>query len=493
MNPLLVEAEGVKKSFDGVPALHNGTFKLVQGSVHALCGGNGAGKSTFLNILMGILRRDAGSIRVRGEEVDFLTPSDALSHRIAIITQELSPIPYMTVAENIYLGREPRAAGVVVDGRRMRANAEALLSRLKFDIDPTALMVSLSLAEIQLVEIAKAFSYDAEIVIMDEPTSAIGERETHVLFNAIRSLTSQGAGVIYVSHRLEEIFEIADTYTVFRDGAYVETGNIREIDRAHLVRQIVGREIAEPRKSARSQTGDVMLDVHSLSCADQFENISMQVSAGEIVGIYGLMGSGRSEFLNAVFGIGPRDRGTVALEGRTIVPGRPDRSIVAGMAMVTEDRKESGLVLSASIRHNISLSALRRFSWRGVVRPGRERAHSKDMIRRLSIRSASDDLPVSTMSGGNQQKVVIARCLSTHPRLLICDEPTRGIDEGAKQEIYSLLDNFVREGGAVLLVSSEAPEILQLSDRIIVFKKGRVNQIFPGHSANQESLLHAAS
>ncbi|MFL9936020.1 sugar ABC transporter ATP-binding protein [Paraburkholderia sp. RL18-103-BIB-C] len=492
MSSLLVEASGVQKSYDGVPALRDGRFKLARGSVHALCGGNGAGKSTFLSILMGIQARDAGSIRIRDEEVNFQSPLDALNHRIAIITQELSPIPYMNVAENIYLGREPRK-GVVVDKRTMRGNARALLERLNFDIDPTAPMVSLSLAQVQLVEIAKAFSFDAEIVIMDEPTSAIGERETHILFNAIRSLTSHGAGIIYVSHRLEELFEIADEYTVFRDGAYVESGKLGDIDRPHLVRQIVGREVAQPRKSTRSEAGKVMLDVANLSQSGQFNDVSLRVSSGEIVGIYGLMGSGRSEFLNAVYGIGPREGGTVTVDGREVMPARPDESIDAGMAMVTEDRKESGLVLGAPIRHNISLSALTHLSWKGVVQRRKERTHAAEMIRQLNIKTASDELPVSTMSGGNQQKVVLARCLSSRPKLLICDEPTRGIDEGAKQEIYTLLDRFVRSGGAVLLVSSEAPEVLQLSDRIVVFKKGRIKETLPGHSASQETLLHAAS
>jgi putative xylitol transport system ATP-binding protein len=493
MIPLLLEAEGVTKAFNNVPALRDGCFQLKPGSVHALCGGNGAGKSTFLSILMGILRRDSGTVKVRGEEVDFLLPSEALSHRIAIITQELSPIPHMTVAENIYLGREPRLAGFVVDTKRMQAAASELLSQLKFEIDPAAEMATLSLAEVQLVEIAKAFSHRADIVIMDEPTSAIGERETGILFQAIRNLTAQGTGIIYVSHRLEELFEIADSYTVFRDGAFVETGRIQDIDRAYLVQQIVGREIAAPRRSGRGKCGPVALDVQNLSSALAFKDISLNVCAGEIVGIYGLMGSGRSEFLNAIYGIGPRDGGSVTLDGASIPALRPDRAISCGMAMITEDRKESGLVLGASIRHNISLSALSRFSTNGILRADLEKRHSQYMIERLQVRATSDELPVSTMSGGNQQKVVIARCLSTKPRVLICDEPTRGIDEGAKQEIYALLDQFVRNGGAVLLVSSEAPEVLQLSDRIIIFKKGRAVQTMKGESANQASLLHAAS
>ncbi|WP_176053190.1 sugar ABC transporter ATP-binding protein [Paraburkholderia caribensis] len=492
-NVPLVHAVGVAKSFDGVPALRNGQFLLQSGSVHALCGGNGAGKSTFLSILMGILKRDDGTIEVAGKEVDFSGPLDAIESGIAIITQELSPVPHLSVAENIYLGREPRTAKIVVDTKKMRADADALLKRLGFDIDPAARIASLSVAQIQLVEIAKAFSFDAQIIIMDEPTSAIGERETHVLFDAIRRLTKQGVGFIYVSHRLEEIFDIADTYTVFRDGEFVETGDIASIDRAHLVRQIVGREVAEPRQSSRTNVGETLLEIKELSWTGKFEDVSLRVAAGEILGIYGLMGSGRTEFVSSVFGISPRDAGSVRFGGAEIPAERPDKALHAGISMVTEDRKESGLVLSSSIRHNISLTALRKFSWRGVIDGRKEREHANDMIRRLFIKTASDNLAVSTMSGGNQQKVVIARCLSTKPKLLICDEPTRGIDEGAKQEIYSLLDGFVRDGGAVLMVSSEAPEVLQLSDRIAIFKKGRLSQMLPTAGANQEMLLHAAS
>lgn len=492
-NRLLVQAAGVAKSFEGVPALRNGQFLLRAGSVHALCGGNGAGKSTFLSILMGILKRDAGTIAVAGREVDFSGPLDAIESGIAIITQELSPVPYLSVAENIYLGREPRTAKVVVDTKKMCSNAETLLKRLGFDIDPAATIASLSVAQIQLVEIAKAFSFDAQIIIMDEPTSAIGERETHVLFDAIRRLTRQGVGFIYVSHRLEEIFDIADTYTVFRDGEFVETGDIASIDRAHLVRQIVGREVAEPRQSSRTNIGETLLEIKDLSWAGKFEEVSLGVAAGEILGIYGLMGSGRTEFVSSVFGISPRDSGSVQFAGAAIPAERPDKALDAGISMVTEDRKESGLVLNSSIRHNISLTALGKLSWRGVVNGRKERDHVSDMIRRLFIKTSSDSLAVSTMSGGNQQKVVIARCLSTKPKLLICDEPTRGIDEGAKQEIYALLDSFVRDGGAVLLVSSEAPEVLQLSDRIAIFKKGRLSQLLPTSGASQEILLHASS
>jgi putative xylitol transport system ATP-binding protein len=328
---------------------------------------------------------------------------------------------------------------------------------------------------------------------MDEPTSAIGERETQVLFRAVRQLTSQGVGIIYVTHRLDEIFEIADTWSVFRDGCFVETGRIADIDRAGLVQRIVGRKVEAIRGRPMPTGCEAVLEVRSLAKRGEFSDVSLTVGAGEIVGIYGLMGSGRSEFLNAVYGITGADSGVVKMQGRPVRPERPDLAIRAGMAMITEDRKDSGLVLSASVRHNISLPALRAFAAGGVIRSRFERAHARLMIDKLAIKTASDTLPVSTMSGGNQQKVVIARCLSTSPRLLICDEPTRGIDEGAKQEVYALLRRFAEGGGAVLLVSSEAAEVLQLSDRILVFRKGRVAQTVESHAANQEVLLHAAA
>jgi putative xylitol transport system ATP-binding protein len=496
MPELLVEATGVAKSFDGVPALIEGELTLAAGEVHALCGGNGAGKSTFLNILMGILQRDSGTIRVNGKEVNFRSPTEALRERIAIITQELSPILDMTVAENIYLGREPRRVGGLVDHSKMARQARTLLSELHFDVDATRKMSQLSLAQIQLVEIARAISQDARILIMDEPTSAIGEQETQILFSAIRRLTSSGVGVIYVSHRLEELFEIADRYTVFRDGRFVESGNMADIDRPHLVHQIIGHELPQHREAAAAAAGAeaaIVLETEALSNGRQFQDISICLKEGEILGIYGLMGSGRSEFLNAVYGIGPRSGGVVRLRGATLPAERPDIAIGLGLAMVTEDRKETGLVLSAPIRHNISLSILKRLARLGVVARSREKALSERMMKRLSVRAATDRMNVGALSGGNQQKVVVARCLASEPRVLICDEPTRGIDEGAKQEIYQLLEDFAAGGGAVLVCSSEAPELLQLCDRIAIFKKGRLKGFVRAAQSDQKSLLHEAS
>jgi putative xylitol transport system ATP-binding protein len=492
VNDLLVEAHGVQKAFNGVRALEDGRLSLRRGSVHALCGGNGAGKSTFLSIVMGIAQRDAGEILFKGRSVNFQSPAEALANRIAIITQELSPIPGMTVAENLYLGREPRRAGVLVRFNALVRKAQDLLDRLGFPVNARARMSSLSLAQIQLVEIAKAFSHDCDVMIMDEPTSAIGERETEVLFNAIRNLTAQGAGIVYVSHRLSEIFQIADDYTVFRDGRYVDSGRIADIDRAYLVSTIVGRNLNVAEKTRRP-VGEPVLESTKLSRAAEFKDISLTVHRGEILGVYGLMGAGRSEYLNCVYGLTRPDSGEVRLKGRVLPAGQPRKAIQAGLSLVTEDRKETGLVLSASVRDNISFSAYRRLSRLAFINRRKVRALVQSMVERMQIKTSSASLPVSSMSGGNQQKVVLARCFSTDPSCLLCDEPTRGIDEGAKREVYRLLDDFVSKGGAAIVVSSEAQEILDVSDRIAIFKSGQLVSLIDGHTTTQEDLLHLAS
>lgn len=489
----VLTAHGVTKSFAGVSALHNGCLELHSGSVHALCGGNGAGKSTFLNILMGILKRDGGEIRINGKDVNFESPLEALKAHISIITQELSPIPGMTVAENIFLGREPRHLGVMVDYPTLYKQTAELMRRLEFDIHPKTVMGRLSLAQTQLVEIAKAFSHDSQIIIMDEPTSAIGEHETETLFRAIRSATTQGAAIIYVSHRLSEIFSIADRYTVFRDGGFVETGRIEDIDRRHLVRQIVGRELHVAKREVRETSADALLDIQALTRRDEFKDISVSVAPGEIFGIYGLMGSGRSEFLNCVYGITAPDQGAVYINGKRVPPGSPRHAIAMGMTLVTEDRKDTGLALTESVAGNISMSALSRLSKLAVINRSAEKSLVEKMVKRMSIKVSNTNNPVATLSGGNQQKVVLARCMATDPICLICDEPTRGIDEGAKREIYAFLTEFAKQGGAVLVVSSEAPEILEVSDRIAIFKKGRLTTVIAGHTAAQEELLHLAS
>ncbi|MEO8409959.1 MAG: sugar ABC transporter ATP-binding protein [Propionivibrio sp.] len=489
----LVLAKGVAKSFSGVPALRNGCLELRAGSVHALCGGNGAGKSTFLNILMGILQRDAGSIRIKGQEVHFANPVDALNARISIITQELSPIPGMSVAENIFLGQEPKHLGLIVDYPRLFARAAELLKKLRFDIDPRALMHRLSLAQTQLVEIAKALSHKSEIIIMDEPTSAIGESETEILFDAIRSVSANGAGVIYVSHRLSEIFSIADSYTVFRDGSFVETGKTADIDRRHLVRQIVGQDVRAASERTATQSGESILSVRGLTRQGEFQDISLDVKRGEVLGIYGLVGSGRSEFLNCLFGINRPEAGQAVLRGEPIPKGKPGAAIRQGLSLITEDRKATGLVLTSSVAFNVTLSALPTLSYATYIDRSRDRNLVHRMIEKMQVKLASPDMDVSGLSGGNQQKVVLARCMATDPICLLCDEPTRGIDVGAKREVHAFLADFAAQGGAVVVVSSEAPEVLEISDRIAIFKKGRLAVVIDGRAASQEELLHLAS
>ncbi len=490
---VLLEAHGVAKSFAGVPALRDGRLQLRAGRVHALCGGNGAGKSTFLNILMGLLRRDAGVIKLRGQDVHFGNPAQALEAGIAIITQELSPIPDMTVAENLFLGREPRRLGCLVDGAKLDRMAASLLDRLGFRIEPRRTMRELSLAQTQLVEIAKAISHESTILVMDEPTSAIGEAETEVLFGAIRTLTSQGVGVIYVSHRLTEIFAIADDYTVFRDGSFVEAGLIAEIDRAGLVRLIIGTDVRDEYRAHPEPGGPVMLETEGLGRQGRFENVSLGVRQGEVLGIYGLMGAGRSEFLEAIYGIAPADCGVIRVDGAVTPIGRPADALAAGMAMVTEDRKATGLVMTGTIRENATLSSLGALSAGPFVKLGDERAQVGQAMRQFRIKAGGMDAPVRSLSGGNQQKVVLARCLGTKPRILLCDEPTRGVDEGAKREVYAFLSGFVRDGGCAILVSSELPEVLGMSDRVAVFRRGQVAGVLGGAELTSDRLVQLAS
>jgi putative xylitol transport system ATP-binding protein len=353
-------------------------------------------------------------------------------------------------------------------------------------------MRSLSVGQIQLVEIAKAIDREGEILIMDEPTSAIGERETDILFEAIRSLQAHGVGIIYVSHRIADIFSIADSYTVFRDGRFVETGAVADIDRQRLISLIVGRSLTDHEKRPSTSRGEVMFAAKGFSRGHAFQDINIDVARGEIVGLYGLLGSGRSEFVNAVYGNEPKDSGEVFVEGRRVDIRTPADALRCGMAIVTEDRKETGLVLTSSVRTNISIAALRRFSRFGAIVGRREVAAVDRQIAHFAIKTASREVPVMRLSGGNQQKVVFARCVETAPRILICDEPTRGIDEGAKRDVYAFLASFAAEGNAVLLISSEVIEILANADRIIVFRRGRIAGELRASTATQQALVHLA-
>ncbi|KQY42632.1 sugar ABC transporter ATP-binding protein [Rhizobium sp. Root483D2] len=492
MQPLL-KVEGLTKSFGGVAALRDGSFELESGSVHALCGGNGAGKSTFLSILMGIHKRDGGKIWRRGVQVEFNSPAEALASGIAIIEQELSPVPHMTVAENIYLGREPSARFGGIDFKTMNRNAQALLDRLEFHIRANQYMMNLSVAQMQLVEIAKALSHDAEVIFMDEPTSAIGEKEAQQLFSAIARLKAERKGVVYVSHRLSEIFQIADSYTVFRDGSHVGSGALADIDRRGLIRLIVGRELGEEYIKTNEPTDVTGFAVEGLSAPGKIEDISFSVRKGEIFGIYGLMGSGRTEIFNCLFGLDTSSKGDVHLDGQLISVSTPANAMKQGIAFVTEDRKVTGLNLSDSVRNNICLASLPEMSPAFTMRKREEQAASREMIAHFGIKAARDTMPVSGLSGGNQQKVVLGKWFLRKPKVLLLDEPTRGVDVGAKREIYRIICDFAAAGGTVVMISSEIDEVLGMSDRILVMRGGRSVGIYAREETDGQSLVHLST
>nr|WP_321443852.1 sugar ABC transporter ATP-binding protein [uncultured Cohaesibacter sp.] len=493
MTQTLLEVFGLKKHFGGVAALSDGRFTLKAGSVHALCGGNGAGKSTFLTIVMGIQQRDAGVIKIKGKEVSFDKPSDALAAGISIIEQELSPVPAMSVAENMFLGREPVATFGRIDFATMNSNAQAILDELQFNISSKSLMMDLTVAELQLIEIAKALSYDAEVIIMDEPTSALGGAEVDQLFAAIERLKAAGKGIIYVSHRLSEIFDIADTYTVFRDGCFVNEGAICDVSRQDLIQMIVGRPLTEEFVKENAPTDEVVLTVSDLNAEDWVKDISFNVRRGEIVAFYGLMGSGRSEIFERLFGLSNDVGGQIELFGEEIKIRSPEQAIAHGLAFVTEDRKGSGLVPSDDVRSNICLAQLDFLSTGPVMNSRLEASAAQKMIDLFKIKTASDRLPVSGLSGGNQQKVVLGKWFLTEPKILLLDEPTRGVDVGAKREIYRIMSDFAQAGGSVVMISSETDEVLGMADRVIVMRDGRVSGELQRADLKAETLLHLAA
>ena len=489
----LLEARGIWKRFGGVPALGGAHFRLRHGSVHALCGVNGAGKSTLLSILMGLQARDAGKVFLRGREVHFATPKQALAQGIAIITQELSPVLDMDVAENIFLGREPKRLGVFVNRQRLDAMTRELLGRLNFDLDPHAMMRGLSLAQVQLVEIAKAISHDSEVLIMDEPTSALGEAETRKLFDTIRLLVGQGKSVVYVSHRMKEIFANAEEFTVIRDGRSVAAGRVADTDRRGLIQHILGGDLEHEFVKENVPSDEVLLSVRGLSRRGKFEDVNLDVRRGEILGIYGLMGSGRSEFFECLFGLDRADAGEIKINGEPVRIAAPADAVRHGLALVTEDRKASGLVMTGTVKENISLSSLDDVTNLSFINARQERHRVGDMIGRLSIRTPSPDAPVRTMSGGNQQKVVLSRWMLTEPSILLLDEPTRGVDVGSKRQIYQFMSECACRNLAVVMVSSEIPEVLGMSDKVVIFRRGRVAGEIARGDAAQADLLHLAS
>ncbi|MBO8162175.1 MAG: sugar ABC transporter ATP-binding protein [Brevibacillus sp.] len=486
--------KGISKSFAGVNVLQNVQFTLMRGEVHALMGENGAGKSTLMKILGGIYSRDSGSIEVKGEAVPNMTTSAAARLGIAIIHQELNLVSDLSVAENIFLGREYRLKGTpFVNWPRMRKEAGRALAQLGIEIDPDRPVGQLSVGQQQMVEIAKALSMQADILVLDEPTAALTNREIDALFQVIASLKKKGVGMIYISHRMEEIFQICDRITVLRDGQYVGTKQARETNMDELVRMMVGREITERFPKVKVDPGPERIRVENLSVKGKLRNISLSVRSGEILGVAGLMGAGRTELARALFGVEPLEHGRIYVDDRQVTIRRPIDAINAGIALVTENRKEEGLVLSLSIRENLALPNLGSLSAYGFVKGGEESRLTEHTIRQLSIKTTDGEKTVGSLSGGNQQKVVIGKWLATRPKILILDEPTRGVDIGAKKELYELMNRLVQEGVAIIMISSELPEVLGMSDRIIVMHEGRVTGEFLREEATQENIMYAAS
>jgi rhamnose transport system ATP-binding protein len=490
---VLLDLQHAAKSFGAVQALIDGSVTLRAGEVHALLGENGAGKSTLVKILAGVHQPDSGTLTVGGREVALHGPAAARAAGIAVIYQEPTLFPDLTVAENMFIGRQPLKQGRRIDRRAMQDEAAAIFKRLGVPLDPARLARGLSIADQQVVEIGKALSLDATVIVMDEPTAALSAAEVDRLFEVTRTLQSQQAAVLFISHRLEEVFAICQTVTVMRDGRHVMSSDLAGLTANDLVRAMVGRELAErPPRAAGARPGEPVLTVERLTREGVFTDISLTVRSGEIVALAGLVGAGRSEVARAVFGIDRYDAGRVTMGATRLKKASPTSAMAAGIGFVPEDRRQQGLVMDMSIQQNVALASLGALQKGGLIRASAERAMASDWGSRLKIKYGRLTDPVSMLSGGNQQKVVLAKWLGRKPRLLIVDEPTRGIDVGTKAEVHHLLTDLAKSGVAILMISSELPEVLGVADRILVMREGRLVGEFSHDDASEEAVMSAA-
>ncbi len=490
--PLLVLSQA-SKNFGAVQALVDGSVTLYPGEAHALLGENGAGKSTLVKILAGVHRPDGGELLVGGEAVSFSGPAASRAAGISIIYQEPTLFPDLTVAENIFMGRQPVGAGRRIDRSAMNKAAADVFARLGVVLDPDRLARGLSVADQQIVEIAKALSLDAKVLVMDEPTAALTNVEVERLFEVMRTLRKQGAAVLFISHRLEEVFASCQRVTIMRDGRFVRTAPVEDLTIDAIIRSMVGRDLDSLFPKTATAPGAVVLEVDNLQRAGVFHDISFTVRSGEIVALAGLVGAGRSEVARAVFGIDRFDSGTVTVAGHRLSGGSPQAAMAAGIALVPEDRRQQGLVMDMAIDQNVALASLPRLSRGGLIRSSSERALALTWAERLQLKFGRLGNPVSTLSGGNQQKVVLGKWLARGPKLLIIDEPTRGIDVGTKAEVHRILDGLVSEGMAVLMISSEMPEVLGMADRVIVLHEGRITAQLNRAEADEDTIMRAAS
>ncbi|WP_054023176.1 sugar ABC transporter ATP-binding protein [Bacillus sp. FJAT-28004] len=490
----LIEMTGIHKSFSSVQVLKDAAFQLKAGEIHALMGENGAGKSTLMKILTGVYKADSGSVKVKGQEVMFTDPTQAENRGVAIIHQELNIIPKLSVSENMFIGRQLTygKTGIVRD-KEMKRKTREYLQRLGVELDPDAAADTLSIGQQQMIEIAKALSKNAEVLIMDEPTAALTDREIEALFKIMNQLRREGVGIVYISHRMEEIFKMCDRISVLRDGAFLGTEKIAETTVEHIVRLMVGREIGERYPERSSKIGAERLRVENLSDGRKLSGISFSAAAGEIVGIAGLMGAGRTEIVRMLFGADKKRQGKIFIDGREVAITSPSRAIEAGIVFVTEDRKHQGLVLGMSVRENLSLTNYKRISSSGVISAKKDNELSDKMIKRFNIRTRDPEQTVKSLSGGNQQKVAIGKWLGELPKVFIMDEPTRGVDVGAKKEIYTMMNELSEQGVTIIMVSSDLPEVLGVSDRVIVVHEGRISSILDKAQMNQETIMHAAT
>ena len=493
MSEYILELSNISKRFGGVEVLHGVSFALRPGEVHALLGENGAGKFTLIKVITGIHQPDGGEIVLNGKHVHFDNPLEARQAGIAAIYQELSLCPDLNVAENIFLGRQPTTFGGRIDWRKLYSEADRLLTSLGVHLDLRTKARNLSIAQMQSVEIARAFSLNARILIMDEPTSSLTLNEVAELFGLVRRLRDEGAAIIFISHRLEELFEVADRVTVLRDGAYVDTRAVKDVGRDELIRLMVGRTISNLFPKQEVEPGEVALKVEHLTCAGIFEDISFEIHKGEILGMAGLVGAGRTDVARAIFGVVPPTGGTIQVEGRQVEITSPQQAIDLGLAYVPEDRQLHGLIPAMNITSNISLPILKEYSRQGWLQDKAERAAAFSAARQMEVRANSIWQLARTLSGGNQQKVVLAKWLSTKPRILILDEPTRGIDVGTKAAVHALMSKLAAEGIAILMISSELPEVLGMSDRILVMHEGHMTALFSRAEATQEKIINAAT
>lgn len=493
----VLEATGITKSFSGVTVLDGAELSIIPGELHALMGENGAGKSTLMKIIMGVYTKDSGQVRFEGKEVNFASARDALDAGISMIHQELSPIPEMTVAENVYLGREDRIIKGMpfVDKAKMERKTQELLDEYELSeyIKPDMKMKNLNIAQIQMMEIIKAVSYNSKVIIMDEPTSSLSEKESRILFKIIDRLKKENKGIIYISHRMEEVFELADRVSVLRDGKFIGCVKTKEASPEELINMMVGRELEGGYPKNTAKKGDVVLELKNFTRKGVFEGVNLKVRSGEILGLAGLVGAGRSEVMRSLVGYDPLDEGEVILEGKKLKIRHPKDAIANHIIIASEDRKALGLILERSIRENISLQNLKDLSVMGFVKQGTEKEECKKYAESMATKMNGIEDKVGSLSGGNQQKVVLAKCMMSHPKVLIVDEPTRGIDVGAKAMIYKLMLEMTRQGIAIIMISSEMPELIGMSDRVMVMSNGKVAGELEGEEVNkQEEILRLA-